>query len=224
MPGGGALCRGVGPSPCRRGGRSASLVRLHRCAVISGAKVGTSRAMSSCRRAAGTTRHKVVDVLVTGVAPFRRCAGGIGVGACQQLDGAFDTLDQYQARTIRGAIRHGRFCSASDGRRHVVEQAGKEAQCATSPGLHLLPDVPVKKNRGNGGTGGTPSVSGPSRGGTCTPPKIVGNSDNHMSGIARSLIFKNMFVFPLFPNTSIRGNGYRPRFYWPFPRSPCSPR
>ena len=106
----------------------------------------------------------------------------------------------------------------------MVEQAGKEAHGATPPAFSKCPNVPVKKNRGNGGTRGTPSVFGASSWGTCSPLEKRGNSDNQTEGKLGALIFKNIFVFPLFPNTSIRGNGYKPRGCWLFPRSPCSPR
>lgn len=79
---------------------------------------------------AGPARHQVVDVLVTGFAPLGRCIGGIGVGACLQLSGA---LDHNQACTLRGGLGNGRFVIASNGRRHVIEQIGKEAHGVTMP-------------------------------------------------------------------------------------------
>jgi hypothetical protein len=106
----------------------------------------------------------------------------------------------------------------------MIEQRGKQAHEVTSLDLHHCPNVSVEKNRGNGGTVGTANVSGAFRGGFCTPRFFVGNSNNQMLRKTGGSIYKNMFVFPLFPIHLIRGNGYKPRFYWLFPRSPCSPR
>jgi hypothetical protein len=57
------------------------------------------------------------------------------------LDGALNTTDQHRARTIRGATRHGLLIGASDGRRHVIEQAGKEAHGVTAIELRHCPYV-----------------------------------------------------------------------------------
>ena len=165
----------------------------------------------------------MVEVCVARSPPLRRGCGGACVRLSHELGTTLCMGDQRQRRTrrraslaLRGGIR--------DGRRHVIEQTGKEAHGFTSPDLHHCPNVSVKKKRGNGGTMGTPNDSGAFIGGFCTPRFFVGNSDNQTSGKRRSLIFKNMFVFPLFPKHQIRGNGYRPRPCWLFPRSPCSPR
>ena len=71
----------------------------------------------------------------------------------------------------------------------------------------------LEKNRGNGGAVGTANVSGAFKEGLCSPRFFVGSGDNQMLGNAETPIFKNMFVFPLFPIPSIRGYGYRLRFF-----------
>ena len=55
---------------------------------------------------------------------------------------------------IDGAIRHYRFIGASDGRWHVIEQAGKEAHTVTAPGLLTYTCSSGFKNGGNSGNVG----------------------------------------------------------------------
>ncbi len=174
-------------------------------------------------RIAGTANHDVVEVSVASLAPLRCGSGGVCVRAGQEVSRALGAGGQHLALARFWATPQSCGVGTGDNWRHVIEQAGKEAHGFTSPDLHHCPNVSVKKKRGNGGTVGTPNDSGAFREGFCTPRFFVGNSDNQTSGKRCSHIFKNMFVFPLFPKHQIRGNGYGPRLCWLFPRSPCSP-
>ena len=178
---------------------------LHWCVVVACAQVGASRAMPAGGRVAGTANHYVVEVLVAGVSPLRSGTGSAGMCGSNELGWTLDRLGQHQVRARLRATHRFLAGSPCNNRRHVIEQAGKEAHCATSPGLPYIPNVPVKINRGNGGTVGATNVSRVSRRGICSPPFFRGNSDNQRPGTEQALIFKNMFVFPLFPIHLIGG-------------------
>lgn len=86
--------------------------------------------MAAGGRVAAPTNHDVVEVLVTGLSPFGRGSGGACVWACDESGSALHRAGQHHA-WARLAIHFWRV-GTDNGRRHVIEQAGKEAHTVTS--------------------------------------------------------------------------------------------
>lgn len=80
---------------------------------------------------AGAANHDVAQVLVAGLSPLGCGSGSVCVWGGDELSRALDPSGQHKART-RLTIHFWRF-GTDDDWRHVIEQARKEAQVATSP-------------------------------------------------------------------------------------------